>query len=973
MENPSKIIVSTERDEEFEKARIKRLRGDCEQDFLAFKDEVLEIAGKVNGLGSSRFAVGHQKFYQVTPGGPRNLDLDDNSLCRQTPPPPPNTAKMSVLTGNKDLASHLSKSGGLKNSRFSPRVDNNVTNRFYSQSGSGESAFKANAVISTSTELKSRSTSLCGSAKSFTPRALEESPSSGSGGVSLALCSNTVVKDFVVKKPTPEKLIEQRLLADFHKRMGKSQSVNSPKVDSANGFIMASVLSSVTMVPDAEEVTTVNEKISIASQELFVDIDSVAASSIPAAHITSSPVQASVPGSTGSESCPLTTLSQKVISGRPLMKDNEFMRLLLKDKQEKDLKRQSVAAKQLTTQKEDFKESPNTENSAFPQKQNSYTKMSNKPLIPAPVNPWTTAKLTQGKTLSKTDEDFQTFIANKAAAAAEVRAQQQQQVVTQPISSKPAPRKQTQAEENKEKRKLAAGTADFSVLLARRFADPPIIKKENIFNKNPFAEKVISAMSTLDDNHANTVSSLAALKGESSQNKISHVAVHSFAPKEQKASILTNTQVNDPLNGKPTDNVNQADSLVSSPPFWSISSFSDIGDKLEKAEIGTESKEGVRLSETKDANLILRDWDGSWCTPPIWEERGAFDSAYIPSYIHEWSNNVSPVQPVTIAIDTSAEGFRSGEYHVNNVILSKAPCHEPTIPDILNASNEQKRLHQTAAKDVAAYFKDVERVRKAQEKSVIASNSHYEQQMAKDPEPNSSAPKIEIYLRPATEADAKHVLETYNHYIRESYIPEDQEEVTENDILYLIKVTKKDKLPFVVAVKGCIPAKSANPKVKTKLPQYENIVGFGYTETRGCGLTGKSDGRSRFTHNMHFYVHPEYTRKGIGGCVLDRLLVVSSRAWSSHGGYNWLNPDNDPAYGHGCGARCHQLIIEVPVKKDDLNYEWMKKFLRSFWFVDETRFISVGRTSVLKSPVEWLDVVHFQKEVEHSGEFTHMV
>ncbi|KAK6601648.1 hypothetical protein H4I96_06989 [Botrytis cinerea] len=966
MENPSKIIVSTERDEEFEKARIKRLRGDCEQDFLAFKDEVLEIAGKVNGLGSSRFAVGHQKFYQTNTSTATKHGENERIDRKQGPGLP------------------FIKVGGLKNSRFSPRVDDNVTNRFYSQSGSGESALKANAVISTSTELKSRSTSLCGSAKSFTPRALEESPSSGSGGVSLALCSNTVVKDFVVKKPTPEKLIEQRLLADFHKRMGKSQSFNSPKVDSANGFIMASVLSSVTMVPDAEEATTVNEKNSIASQELFVDIDSVAASSIPAAHITSSPVQASVSGSTGSESCPLTTLSQKVISGRPLMKDNEFMRLLLKDKQEKDLKRQSedfkvniqrvesgttppslqprtstnggVNSNNNNTSEHNL-ESPNTENSAFPQKQNSYTKMSNKPLIPAPVNPWTTAKLTQGKTLSKTDEDFQTFIANKAAAAAEVRAQQQQQVVTQPISSKPAPRKQTQAEENKEKRKLAAGTADFSVLLARRFADPPIIKKENIFNKNPFAEKVISAMSTLDDNHANTVSSLAALKGESSQNKISHVAVHSFAPKEQKASILTNTQVNDPLNGKLTDNVNQADSLVSSPPFWSISSFSDIGDKLEKAEIGTESKEGVRLSETKDANLILRDWDGSWCTPPIWEERGAFDSAYIPSYIHEWSNNVSPVQPVTIAIDTSAEGFRSGEYHVNNVILSKAPCHEPTIPDILNASNEQKRLHQTAAKDVAAYFKDVERVRKAQEKSVIASNSHYEQQMAKDPEPNSSAPKIEIYLRPATEADAKH----------------DQEEVTENDILYLIKVTKKDKLPFVVAVKGCIPAKSANPKVKTKLPQYENIVGFGYTETRGCGLTGKSDGRSRFTHNMHFYVHPEYIRKGIGGCVLDRLLVVSSRAWSSHGGYNWLNPDNDPAYGHGCGARCHQLIIEVPVKKDDLNYEWMKKFLRSFWFVDETRFISVGRTSVLKSPVEWLDVVHFQKEVEHSGEFTHMV
>ncbi|KAF7937584.1 uncharacterized protein EAE98_001898 [Botrytis deweyae] len=1014
MEHPSKIIVSTERDEEFEKARIKRLRGDFEQDYLAFKDEVLEIAGKVNGLGSSRFAVGRQKLYQVTPGGPRNLDLDDNSLCRHKPSPPPNMAKMSVLTGKKDLASQLSKLGGLENSRFSPKVHDNTINKFNCQNSSVESAFKAKATISTPTKPKSRSPSLSGSAKSFTPRTLEGSPSSGGGGVSLAPCSTTAVKGGTFKKPTPEKLMEQRLMADFHKRMGKSQNANSPRVDSANEVIMVPVLSPAAVVPDAKANTTVNENISVASQELFVAIGSVAPSSIPATHITSSAVQASVTGGVSSESFPLTAPTQTVISGRSLMREDEFMRMLLKDKQERDLKRKSVATSKSITHSENLKvntqqlksdsppsspnesplslqlqtstdeevnsnnnntfehklESPSTEKPTFPQRQNSHTKMSNKPLIPAPVNSWTTAKLTQGKTLSKADEDFQTFITKKAAADAEVRAQQQ---TVSPISPKPAPRKPTQAEANAEKRKLAAGTADFSAFLARRFADPPIIKKENILIANPFAEKVVSVMSTIDDNHTNTAISLAALKVESSQDKISHVAVHSFAPKEKQAAILTNTQVNDTLNGKLVDNLNQAVSLVSSPPFWSISSFSDVGDKLKKADIGTESKEGVRLSETKDAILTLCDWDGTWCAPPIWEERGAFDSAYIPSYIREWSNNVSPVQPVTITIDTSAEGFRSGEYVVNNVVLSKAPHHEPTIPDILNASDEQKRLHQTAAKNAAAYFQKVERARKAQEQSVIASNAHYERQMAEDPEPNTSAPKIEIYLRPATEADTKQILEIYNHYICESYIPEDQVPVTDNDILYLIQVTKKEKLPFVVAVKGCIPAKSTNPKVKTKLPQYENIVGFGYTENRGCGITGKSNGRSRFTHNLHFYVHPEYTRKGIGGCVLDRLLVVSSRAWSSHGGYNWLNPDNDRSYGHGCGARCHQLIIEVPVKKDNLDYEWMKKFLRNFWFLDEIRLISVGRTSVLKSPVEWLDVVHFQKELEHSGEFTHMV
>lgn len=254
---------------------------------------------------------------------------------------------------------------------------------------------------------------------------------------------------------------------------------------------------------------------------------------------------------------------------------------------------------------------------------------------------------------------------------------------------------------------------------------------------------------------------------------------------------------------------------------------------------------------------------------------------------------------------------------------------------------------------------------------ITVESARHQEDLEMEPALNPYAPKIDIYLRPVTATDAKQILQIYNHYIAGSYIPEDQEPLTESDVEYLIECTTKDKLPFVVAVNGRAPAQSLNPKVKTKIPQYENVIGFGYTERRGCGIAGKITGRSRYTHNMHFYVHNDYLRKGVGSCILDRLLHVSSRAWSGHDGYDWINQNDDPSYGHGCGARCHQILVELPVlRKNDPNFAWMESFLRKFWFMEQFRLRSIGRSSVAHRAGEWLDVVCFQKEVEHEDEFT---
>ncbi|CAD6456493.1 284cad9f-ae43-43d9-9a42-56d8d6e78cde [Sclerotinia trifoliorum] len=1168
MANISQLITSTERDENFEKARVERLRAMASEKYQEFKNEVLGIAGKVNGLGSSRFAVGEQKKYKVTPGGPKNLDLDENSLCRYTPSP---SSKMNVSPNENDVASQPFKLGSLENSRLFPEVFNNVINQFHSQSSSGESILRASAVLFTPTKTKSGTSSFSGSSHSFAPESLEVSPSDG-GGVCLVSSTPAVVKDSAAKKPNHQKLFEQMLLKDHENRMSKFQTVTPTKVDSGGGVIRLGVSSPAAVIKHAvakkqiseglmeqklctdwqkrlenfqpaiptKENTSSNENVPVATQEplgtsracctiedksndvpvvtksggaslseksssnrasqavsiassimkkhkvieMMVNAEaenhgtraSVLASFVPALSISDSSVQASISDShlqisrnaSGEGSKPLLTAgpTQQVISGPFLMKENEFMAMLVKRKQEKDLKKKPVVVSTPIIKKHNPKlnirqagsdfsvpqtqtskneevvsgskitveqpELPNIDESTFvtPITSSYITTMSNKPLIPAPVNKWTTSKLTQGKALSKADEDFQAFLVAKKTATNAGTQAQQQQAAKQHLSPKPSSRKPTQAEDKAEKLKLAAGEANFNALLARRFAHSPTsqstklptnntnpqlstpkndgeafgmaeptmkdgqaivselkaaskdfvvtnvpkINAVDVFNTNPLDEKVISTLNTASNNYANMAGNLATFKGESSQDKISHVAVHSFTPNEEKNAYHSNTQVNNPINGKPSDKKSQAGSLLSSPPFWSISSFSDIADKMGSTAVDPNVKEGVRATATQEANLTLCDWDGSWCAPPIWEERGAFDSAYIPSYIHEWSAAVSPIQPVIYTVDTSAEGFISGKDLVNNVLLSKAPRHEPTIPDTLNASNEEKRRNQTAGQEAAAFLKKFENAREAREYAIMADNARHEEIMAQEPEPNPYAPKIEIYLRPATEADAKEILQIYNHYIIESYTPEDQEPLAESDILFLIQVTKNEKLPFVVAVKGRIPAQSANPKIKTKVPQYENIIGFGYTEMRGCGIAGKSNGRSRYTHNLHFYTHPDYTRKGVGSCVLDRLLLVSSRAYSSHDGYDWLNYDNDPAYGHGCGARCHQLLIEVPVlRKDDPNYKWVKSFLRRFWFLEEFRLSCVGRSSVLHRAGEWLDVVHFQKELEHEAEFTPFV
>jgi len=119
--------------------------------------------------------------------------------------------------------------------------------------------------------------------------------------------------------------------------------------------------------------------------------------------------------------------------------------------------------------------------------------------------------------------------------------------------------------------------------------------------------------------------------------------------------------------------------------------------------------------------------------------------------------------------------------------------------------------------------------------------------------------------------------------VKNSIFPEDQEEISEQDIASMIRICQEEKLPCIVAIRGKAPIMSDNhfgSLLKPLLPQFEFVVGFGFAQTYGYGLAGLRDGRSRANAELQFYTHHEHTRKGIGRSLLDRLIQSVSSSYA---------------------------------------------------------------------------------------------
>lgn len=186
-----------------------------------------------------------------------------------------------------------------------------------------------------------------------------------------------------------------------------------------------------------------------------------------------------------------------------------------------------------------------------------------------------------------------------------------------------------------------------------------------------------------------------------------------------------------------------------------------------------------------------------------------------------------------------------------------------------------------------------------------------------EPEPNPFCPTVDMYVRPATTKDLAGIAKIYNYYVNNSIIPEDQKDVTEQDMKFLLHSCKENDLPFIVAVKGKLPSSTdaqGRKLNKVVVPQHETILGFTFVQIQafGFGSANTFNGRSRMNANLHLYVHNEFLKQGVGRNLLDRLLLCMDHAHAFNDGAGFVNPENDKRYGLA-PVRWHRLFCQVAV------------------------------------------------------------
>jgi L-amino acid N-acyltransferase YncA len=232
------------------------------------------------------------------------------------------------------------------------------------------------------------------------------------------------------------------------------------------------------------------------------------------------------------------------------------------------------------------------------------------------------------------------------------------------------------------------------------------------------------------------------------------------------------------------------------------------------------------------------------------------------------------------------------------------------------------------------------------------------------PEVNPNSPRLPVYLRPAFEQDVPGIADIWNYYILNSNIPQEQTEISCEDIKKLLQGCNTEKLPFIVVIKGTVPKNNRTKKG-------ELVLGFAYADAY-YGRNGSSKGRDRYTATLQVYVHQNYLRKKLGTCLMDRILQSMSTC-ASRDGYDWINPKNDSVYfnmGGMGGRRYHQVLMERTFElKEDPDFEWVKIWLKKFSFFDVGRLRSIARSSCGSGPARFLDVVQFQLQADDQANF----
>ena len=196
------------------------------------------------------------------------------------------------------------------------------------------------------------------------------------------------------------------------------------------------------------------------------------------------------------------------------------------------------------------------------------------------------------------------------------------------------------------------------------------------------------------------------------------------------------------------------------------------------------------------------------------------------------------------------------------------------------------------------------------------------------PEPQGSRSKLNVYLRPATKQDIQQMTDIYNYYIQHSARTAETVRIPDSEMRIRFDNAAANSLPFIVAIKKSKkgskyydpdndpdateaverskihPIQNIDPTYRAKWRE-ESVVGWACANDFTA-----ADYVERISVELEVYVDPDSRQKGVGRCLLDKLLEACDRGHVRLGSYNFhCPPEIRHMYDAGGRRDLHKLIF----------------------------------------------------------------
>ena len=341
-----------------------------------------------------------------------------------------------------------------------------------------------------------------------------------------------------------------------------------------------------------------------------------------------------------------------------------------------------------------------------------------------------------------------------------------------------------------------------------------------------------------------------------------------------------------------------------------------IGKEFSLAVDDADLKEADQAAELKWGNTYYANWE---YRPQVCSNFAAFRD-----WFRRWLDTTAQI---CCQHDVYHPAFFDGTAHPDGIKSFMFPdVDHPTTH--LDMSHEETRLHahETAegyCHNWALQIKREEEEKRAQKVRAQAQAAHY-QSLRNNSAANSQGLNPYYYIRPVELDDIPELVEVMNLAIEGGSMTLRVAPVEEHDVRERIEIAKRQMLPFLVVAERRFARHDPGDG------QPRGIIGYALATEAGSDLTA-----ARFTAELEIFIRQGHRSRGIGRCLMDKLMDVCDPTFKIRGGYFFYSSwEDNPGYVSGGRRRLSRLLFIISVPTAQLeSLKWLQGwFEREFGF-----------------------------------------